>query len=175
MQDRVLLAYATKYGSTREVAERIGRIFREAGVPVEIKDVKTIKNLTGYSAVILGTAVFMHKVMPSAIRFIEKNRKTLQALPVAYFTLGVTMKTDNPANRASAEKYLEKLTDLKRPVSTGLFAGKLDYQKIGPFFRWSFQKDSTGLLSEGDFRDWNAIDSWARNVIPELTGTPDPA
>lgn len=171
MKDKVLIAYATKYGSTREVAERIGRVFGKEGIPNDVHDVKTVKNIDGYTAVVLGTAVFMNKLLSAAVRFADRNRRALQDMPVAYFTLGVTMKTDNPENREQATKYLERLCNIKTPVSMGLFAGKLDYRKIGAFFRWSFKKDTSGLLGEGDFRDWEIIKSWAKDIIPKLSVT----
>ena len=168
MENGVLIAYASKYGSTREVAEKIGEVVREEGMNADVRDVKTVKKMDGYRAVILGGPVIMNKLRPAVVKLAEKHRKALQDIPVAYFTLGVTMKTDNLENRVQATKYMEPLCEIREPVSLGLFAGKVDYASIGPLFRWSFQKDTSGMLNEGDFRDWNVIEQWARNLTQML-------
>jgi len=171
MKNGVLIAYTTKYGSTREVAQRIGSVFNEEGMGADVRDVKEIKKMDGYKAVILGGPIVMNKLRPAVIKLAHKYRNFLQKVPVAYFTLGVTMKTDNLENRVQATRYLDDLCKIREPVSLGLFAGKVDYSRIGPLFRWSFQKDTSGMLNEGDFRDWNVIEQWARNLVKLLPST----
>jgi menaquinone-dependent protoporphyrinogen oxidase len=168
MEKGVLIAYASKYGSTREVAQRIGDVFNEEGMAADVRDVKKVKKMDGYRAVILGGPILMNKLRPAVIKLAQKYRNFLQKVPVAYFSLGVTMKTDNLDSRVQSTRYLDDLCRIREPVSLGLFAGKVDYSKVNPLFRWAFQKDDSGMLNEGDFRNWDVIEQWARNLAQLL-------
>ena len=70
------------------------------------------------------------------------------------------MKKDTQENREKVKGFLEPLCKIKEPTNIGLFAGKLDYSRIGPIWRAIASKDETGLMEEGDFRDWEAIRKW---------------
>jgi menaquinone-dependent protoporphyrinogen oxidase len=159
-----LIAYASKYGSTGEIAEYIGQVLREAGDRVEVRRVQDVDDLSPYQSVIIGSATRMDKVLPDVLKFGQKHQAALRQLKTAYFVVGVTMKQDTPENRQKAEGFLTPLCQIKEPVSMGLFAGKLDYKKIGFFWRLLASKDKTGFMAEGDFRDWETIRAWALEV-----------
>jgi menaquinone-dependent protoporphyrinogen oxidase len=169
MKDNVLVAYASKCGSTREVAEAVGKVLAQAGAAVDVKRVQDAKDLKSYNAVLLGTALRMEKPLPEAVRFAKKHRAALCAVPVACFSVGLAMKQDTPENREKTKRILTPLLDeLQSPVSVGLFGGKLDYTTLPAVFRWMFSQDTSGELAEGDWRDWKAIDAWTKDLIPLL-------
>lgn len=166
MNKKVLVAYATKYGSTAEVAERIGQILSKQGITVAVSNVKDVRSITDYQAIILGGATRMDKILSDTIKFGRKFANKLQDRQTAFFLTGVTMKEDTAENRAKAHSFLQPLLDIKEPVSVGLFAGKLDYSKIGFVWKAIAAKDETGFMAEGDFRDWEKIEAWAHELIP---------
>ena len=82
---KILIAYASKFGTTGEVAEAIGEVLCQAGNTVETKWVKNVKDLNNYEAVIIGSAIRYDKWMSEAKEFVKANQKILQQLSVAYF------------------------------------------------------------------------------------------
>lgn len=165
---RILIAYASRCGSTGEVAEAIGQELSAAGAAVDVRLIDHVSDLSPYRAVLVGSAVRMQAVLPEAVDFVSLNRDALRSLPTAYFTVCLTMREDTPENRAKAAGFLQPLVDVKAPLSLGLFGGKIDYSTLEPFFRWSFEQDQTGEFVEGDYRDWDAIRGWATSLVPEL-------
>ncbi len=165
---KILIAYASQFGTTGEVAEAIGEVLCQAGSTVETKWVKNVKNLNNYDAVIIGSAIQYNKWMSEATEFVTAHQNILSKLPVAYFftCLELSQQTERAEKQAMA--YSDKLYTLVpqvKPLSVGGFAGVLDYSKMSFFLRLIFK----GILSilgvqEGDYRDWDAIRSWAKGM-----------
>ena len=74
---KVLVAYGSKYGSTAEIAEKIGQVFKNAGIGTEVLDVRKVRSLKEYDAVVLGSGVYIGKWLKPASVFIAKNEKVL--------------------------------------------------------------------------------------------------
>ena len=159
---RVLVTYATKAGSTGEVAEAIGQVLCEGGVAVDVKPVKEVGDVSGYGGVVVGSAIRMGRWLPEAINFVEAHTAALGSMPVAYFQVSGFLKEDTPENRQEAATYLGTVRALAAPVSEGLFAGKMDYSKLS-FFDRTIAK-MVGSV-EGDWRDWDAIRTWAGDLL----------
>ncbi|RJR21956.1 MAG: hypothetical protein C4582_07195 [Desulfobacteraceae bacterium] len=102
MSNKVLVAYASKSGSTREAAEAVGRVLQESGLEVEVYPVAQIKNVDPYQAVIIGSAVRVGRLLPEALKFAEKHAGELAHKKTAYFTVCMTMHEDTPKNRETA-------------------------------------------------------------------------
>jgi menaquinone-dependent protoporphyrinogen oxidase len=169
---RILVAYASRFGTTGGVAESIGQVFCEKGETVDIRHIKNIGDLSPYDAVIIGSAVRSSKWLPEAIQFVQDNRKSLSRIPVAYFLTCLAMARQEPSAQNTARTYmdtvLKEVPEIK-PVDTGVFGGVLDYQKMNFIMRAvmkSKMKDKG--ITAGDYRDWNRIRSWAKHVTPKL-------
>ncbi len=156
----VLVAYATKHGSTREVAADVARVLRQARLDVEIAPAREVKSLGRFSAVVLGGALYMGRWHKHARRLLERRRAELAALPVAVFALGPgsTKPEDIERARGELEKALAAAPEVK-PVSTAIFGGVIDPAKL----RFPFNK-----MNAVDARDWQAIQAWAEAVAHEL-------
>lgn len=157
----VLLAYATRFGSTQQVAETIAAALREAGLEVDIQPMQEIKALDRYDAVVLGAAIYNARWHPDAHRFLSQHQAILRQRPVAIFALG-PLTTDEAARRRSRrqlDKELVKYPWLK-PVALEVFVGKYDPSKPGMGF---FDR----LVPASDRREWDAIRAWA-NALPAL-------
>lgn len=166
MSKKVLVGYSTRYGSTGDVAETIARVVREAGIEVDVCQVRDIKSLTDYNAVILGAPLFMFHWHKDVLRFLSKHQRILLNLQVAIFALGPTHDPyDEQEWRNSwsqLNKELENYSWLK-PVEIEMFGGKYDPTKLKfPL------KMMAGSVPASDIRDEEAIQAWARKLIEKL-------
>lgn len=169
MAGKILVVYATKFGSTKEVAGRIGEMVKTKGIPVDVRKVSSVKDMSKYSAVIFGTPIRMGKPISEAMNFVKKHKEELNRLPVALFSIGLYMKENTKENREKAIQCLDPVLEIiKKPVSIGLFGGKLDYNTMPVILRWMFSKDTSGQFSEGDWRNWDSIASWVDEIVPAL-------
>ncbi len=166
MSKKVLVGYATRYGSTKEVAETIANSVRDAGFEVHICEVRDIKSLTDYNAVILGAPLFMFHWHKDVLRFLSKHQRILLNLQVAIFALGPTHDPyDEQEWRDSwsqLNKELENYSWLK-PVEIEMFGGKYDPTKLKfPL------KMMAGSVPASDIRDDEAIQGWAKKLTVKL-------
>ncbi len=171
MNKKCLVVYASEAGSTREVAEKVGQVLADKGLTVEVHPVNQVRNLAGYDAVVLGTPIRMFKPLGKMMSFAKRHQKELAKLPTAAFTVGLAMKDAATKGTADAEKYAAPfLALLSNRKSTALFAGKLDLNTLTPLFRMIMSKmTESDPSSIGDFRDWNAIQTWA-GTLPDSLG-----
>jgi menaquinone-dependent protoporphyrinogen oxidase len=169
MSQHILVAYATRAGSTREVAEAVAEVLRENGSDVDVRPVKEVSTLEGYDALVLGSAVRVGKLLPETLQFVQRFQQAMLALPTAYFVVCGTLKRDTPENRHTVLGYLEPLRQLKEPVNTGLFAGAMSFDTIPALLRPIFRRCLSPLgVTEGDWRDWPQIRAWAASVGAQL-------
>ncbi|MBN2273552.1 MAG: hypothetical protein JXR41_14705 [Bacteroidales bacterium] len=164
MNKKTLIAYAGNYDSTKEIAEHIAGIISEMGADVEVQSVEDTRNMESYDNLIIGSATRMDKLLGKTMRFARRRAEQIRKKTTAYFVTCLTMKNDTPENREKARSFLEPLCQIKKPVSMGLFGGKLEYNKVGFLGKTLSRQDKTGSLAEGDFRNWEQISAWAREV-----------
>ena len=163
--NKILVAYASKYGSTATVAEAIGQTFREEGAEVDVLPAKQVKNIAQYNAVVIGSGVYMGKWLKDSMRLIKQNKEVLNKMPVAYFEVCLAVREDTEANRKVAESYAIKAMALVKSVDLGIFAGVMDRKKVSFFHRLLLRFI---IVPNGDFRNWDAIKAWAKQVYPRL-------
>ena len=167
MSDSILVTYATRYGSTQEVAETIAATLREGGLAVDVQPAKQVRSLAGYGAVVLGAPLYMFDWLKEARDFVSSQRTTLEEMPVAVFALGPT--EDKDEDWTEARKQLDKVM-LKfpwlKPVAIELFGGKFDPTRL------TFPYNLIPALKQmpvSDIRDWDAIRAWAAGLTEKLT------
>lgn len=151
--DTVLVAYATKRGSTREVAFDVARVIRERGFEVEIYPAREVKKIDRYSAVVLGGALYMGRWHKDARKLLKRKRRELESVPLAVFAMG-PRRTDPEAierSRAQLTRALDAVSEV-RPFSTAIFGGVI--KKRGEIV---------------DARDWDVIQKWAEEVARGLS------
>jgi len=171
MTNKILVAYATRAGSTAEIADFVGKTMSKHGATVDVKPMKSVTNLTGYAAVVLGSGIRAGQPYPEIKNLVKQYKNELKTMPVALFVVCMTLKNDTPENRKIVDAYLNPLRRKIKPVDVGLFAGKMDYSKLGFFAR--FISKSIVKVPEGDFRNWNVIESWATALLSKLKGKPN--
>ena len=155
----ILLAYATRFGSTQEVAETIAASLRQAGLTVDIQPMQEVGTLANYDAVVIGAAIYNAKWHADAHHFVSLHQEALEQRPVVIFTLGPLSPSEAAKrnSRRQLDMELAKYPWLK-PVAVEIFAGKYDPSKPGLGF---FER----FLPARDYRNWDAIRAWA-NALP---------
>jgi menaquinone-dependent protoporphyrinogen oxidase len=164
MSDTILVAYATRQGSTQEVAEAIAETLREHWLEVDIQPVRNVRSLGGYRAVVLGAPFYMYHWHKDARHFLARNRVALTERPIAIFALG-PLHNDEKEFQTVREQLDKELT--KYPWLTiaacAIFGGKIDPAKLHfPFNR----------MPEGDIRDWTIIRAWASELAAKFQPAP---
>ncbi len=165
MEKRVLVTYASKYGSTGGVADAIGKELCSQGAAADVVFIKNAMNVGSYQGVVIGSAIYMGKWMSEATDFVKKNRDALSRVPVAYFLACMTLSQPTEKKQAEVLTYMDpilKAVPEIRPVGIGTFAGALDYNNLSFLNKTILKSKGT---PEGDFRDWNAIRAWAREPV----------
>ena len=165
MSKKILVAYASKCGSTGEVASAIGKTLAQAGARVDVMPLSKVTNLSDYQAVFVGSAIRMAKWLPEAANFVSENLAILQRVPTAYFTVCATMIEDTPAKRARAAGFIEPLRTVLTPAAEGYFAGKVDPNSLSFLENISLKAKD---VPQGDFRDWDKITSWAQTTYAQI-------
>jgi menaquinone-dependent protoporphyrinogen oxidase len=171
MNEKILVTYASRTGSTAEVAQAIGATLRESGTPVDVLPMQKVRDLSAYRAVIAGSAIRKSQWLPEAQQFVEKFHADLGRKPFATFTVCITLAMSNTAQYQSiVTKWIEPVRVRVAPVSQGLFAGRLDFSKLP--LNWDTfllrMAVALGIFPRGDRRDWNAIRAWAASTRPLL-------
>jgi menaquinone-dependent protoporphyrinogen oxidase len=169
--EKILVTYASRAGSTAEVAKAIGQTLREGGAQVDVRPMKEVEDLSPYRAVVAGSAIRGGKWLPEAMRFMHAHQVELTNRTCATFMVCITLGMRN------GEKYRDGLRDwmaesrsLARPVSEGMFAGMLDFSKVPLTFNTLLMRLMVmiGVFPRGDHRDWGAIRTWAESLVPLL-------
>lgn len=172
MSERILVTYASCTGSTIGVAEAIGKGLKSMDSVVDVRPMSEVRDVRGYDAVVVGSAVQGSKCLPEAVEFIQAHRKELLKKPFAAFCVCMTMALldEDKIEKAAVEKFLAPVRALVPTVSEGYFAGALDIDSMPGFWtRFAFRLSTLlGIWQEGDHRDWEAIDAWAHDLKHRL-------
>ena len=168
MNQNVLVTYASKYGATKEIAERIGEVLRQAGLPTDVYLVNGIRDLNPYKAVILGSAVYVGKWHKEAVEFLQTHEKILADRPVWLFSSGPTGEGD-PVELVEGKRLppdLQPAVNRIQPRDIAVIHGYINPDKINFIEKWAIK--SLVKKPFGDFRDWDAITSWATSIADAL-------
>jgi len=164
---QVLVAYATKYGATAEIAEKIGQVLCQAGLPADVLPADRAGDLSAYKAVVLGSAVYIGQWRKEAVRFLKANETALAGKLVWLFSSGPTGKGD-PVELVQGWRFpgkLQSIADRIGPRDVAVFHGAVDADKLNFIEKWMLKNVKAPI---GDFRDWEAITSWATAIAAEL-------
>lgn len=149
--EAALVAYATKGGSTREVAMAIAQTLRSRGLSVAVAEAAHVRErVKDYDLIVLGGAIYSGRWHRGAQRFLRRHRRELKTPAVAIFGMGPREDVQEAweTSRAQLQKALAKQPWL-HPVAVTVFGGVDPPKKRG----------------HRDLRDWNAIRAWAETLV----------
>jgi menaquinone-dependent protoporphyrinogen oxidase len=167
MQSSVLIAYATRSGSTGEVAEAIAAAMQEAGVPADVLPVSQVTSVAGREAVILGAPLYIGRFPKDFHEFIHLHHEALQGMHPWCFVLGPVQNKPEEFEgaRKQAERQLGRYGWL-RIAELQVFAGRWSTTNLP--FPFSLIRRIPGnplnKIPAEDIRDWAAIREWALAV-----------
>ncbi len=150
---RVLVAYATKHGSTAGIAQAIGDELGKMGLTTDVREVREVRDLAPYGAVILGSAIYMGKWRRDALRFGRRHESELQRHPVWLFGSG-------PRDKSAEEGEIPPV-----PAAAKLAAAIHARAHVTFGGNWPYDAKHDRY---GDFRNWDRIQGWARSIGEEL-------
>ncbi|MHB9033208.1 MAG: flavodoxin domain-containing protein [Anaerolineae bacterium] len=168
MNGKILVAYASQYGATKEIAERIGQVLRRAGLQADVASVDDVREVGSYKAVILGSGVYINSWPKKSAAFLRSNVRVLAERPVWLFSSGPTGK-GAPEDLLEGWRFPKELlpvADRIQPREIKVFHGNIDPSKLG--FLQKFLIKNVVKKPFGDFRDWGAITSWADQIAAGL-------
>lgn len=71
----VLVTYASRSGSTAEIAEEIGNTLQQNGMSVDVLPIIEVDNILPYNAIVVGSAIRQEHWLPEAMNFMQKHRQ----------------------------------------------------------------------------------------------------
>jgi len=165
---KILIAYASEYGSTVGVAKMIGKTLCSFDVRVDVKYIEHINNIEGYEQVIIGSPIQYDTWMDEAKTFVQTYKQELSVLNVSYFFTCLTLSQKSEKAIKQAQVYADDLELLCPEIklqSIGQFAGVLNFSKFPFSFRLLARVMFKVLgVKEGDYRDWDAIKKWSNKI-----------
>ncbi|QXW02985.1 MULTISPECIES: flavodoxin domain-containing protein [Rhodococcus] len=165
---RILIATASKHGSTAEIGEQLGRAItsglraRNIEPQVDVKKAHDVHTVDGYDAVVLGSAIYLGKWLKDATRLVDRDLDALQKRPVWLFSSGPITPGDNADNL--------KWINTPWAVEHHMFGGKLDPSVLSFTERIATR---AAKATEGDFRSPDDIAAWADSICSTLAAHPD--
>jgi menaquinone-dependent protoporphyrinogen oxidase len=171
MSDSILVTYASRYGSTQEVAEAVAATLRDSGLEADLQPMRNVGTLAGYRAVVLGMPLYIGRWHKDARRFLSLHQEALTQRPVAIFTLGPTQPDEKEWEgvQAQLDQELAKYPWLT-PVAQKLFGGKYDPAKLRFLDKLLATLPASPLhqMPASDVRDWTVIRAWASELAAKL-------
>lgn len=168
MNEKILVAYASKYGATKEIATRISEVLQKEGLPSEVLSADATVDPGEYRAVILGSAIYVGKWQNDAVNFLHANVDALARQPVWIFASGPTGEGD-PLELIEGKLLpakLESTIDQIHPREVTVFHGNINPEKVNSIEKWAVK--SLVKKPFGDYRDWKSIVDWGNKIADAL-------
>ncbi len=152
----LLVAYATKHGSTREVAEAVAGTLAEQGFCVDLRAATAVDGVAGYGAFVVGGALYTGRWHRDAVALVRRLAHDAPGVPVALFALGPRTLAPEELARSEAQlRHSLRRVSALLPVALRVFGGVVRPDAL----RFPFSR-----MPASDARDWDAVESWAREL-----------
>jgi menaquinone-dependent protoporphyrinogen oxidase len=162
---KILIVHASRYGSTADVAERVGVVLREVGHDVVVWTACEMPSPRNYALVVVGGAVHDGRAVGDLRRYVTQYRGELASKRVALFAVAGNLRDDTEENHRQAEAALLPLEQGLSCIARGSFAGVVNPRRMSlpARFRMRFMK-----AVPGDDRTWNDVRAWASALSVRL-------
>lgn len=165
---RILVAFASRHGSTQEIAERVGQVLVEVldeqdpDLRVDVLEVGGVLGCEDYDAVVVGSGIYLGHWLRPARRFLWSHAARLRQRPVWLFSSGPVGDTPEQAVE------LGELGELFGARDHRVFGGRLRVADLGIAERTVLRAVHA---TDGDYRDWAEVTAWAGQIADELLGS----
>ena len=159
----ILVAYASKHGSTQGIAERIAEQLRQLGKQAEARPVEAVEDPGSYEALVIGSAVYYGSWLKEATEWVHRNRAVLARRPVWLFSSGPLGTEVQDAEQQPKE--MAEFRETIAPRDQRIFFGALDPSRLSFAERMMVK---AVRAPAGDFRDWEAVEAWAASIARDL-------
>ena len=165
---RVLIGYASRFGSTRDIANRIANVVRTAdGSNVDVRPVDEISDFDPYDAVVFGSGVYDGSWTAEATELMRRHAAILARKPLWLFSVG-SFGDRHPIVGGLIKKEPKEISEFEHmlhPRDYRVFAGVIDLDHWPAWGRLLFK--ALGGHA-GDNRQRPDIDAWAEEIANEL-------
>ena len=168
---RILVTYATRFGSTHEIASAIAHELNNAGLEARADEASSGLVPDDYDGFVIGSPVYGGAWLPGAGMFAAIMAERMNGKPVALFSVGTTMVKNAELGSAEHSNFVEKLTTIApslNVISDTMFAGYFDRSNLS---WWMRIVDRIVSTPQGDHRDWVGIKAWAKSLAPQFAST----
>jgi menaquinone-dependent protoporphyrinogen oxidase len=188
----VQVVYATRHGGTAGIAQRIAHELRSAGAEVVATDASSRPDAGGFDGYVIGSGVYMGSWLKEGLQFLDQNASTLAERPVWLFSSGPLphssrpTEAEDPLTRAlgpedgpgsGGRKKIAVLSAAINAREHRVFLGAFDPNDPPRSIQERLVRmmpAARRVLPAGDFREWDAIEAWAREIAAELTAGTEP-
>jgi len=163
----ILVTYASKHGATAEISQAVARVLRSFELDVTARRVENIESLSEFDVVIMGSAIYLGEWIETSTEFLKTYQHDLKEKAVWLFISGPTGDGDpyNLLQGPLVPESVRELVDAIEPVEIKLFKGKIDLRRLPPAHRKIVKASN---VPRGDYRDWDAIQTWAELLARTL-------
>ncbi len=154
---KILIAYYSKTGNSKNAAQEIGKVLSLKGMQAEVLPFEKVGPLSDYQGVIIGAPINAMQWHPSADQFVLKNSGALQSIPTAFFSLSAFQNGQRPLLKKMLSHCFRKSRQLVSPVSTRVFPGIIPDST--PSFLYRLAKIDRSLA--GKAQDLESVNAWA--------------
>ena len=167
---RILVAYGTKYGSTAEIAARVGQRFTDAGFDTDVLQANSGIDITKYDGLVVGSPIYGGKWLADPTLILVVNHERLRTMPIVLFSVGMIDVKHPGKLRELHDAWVEEAfvqEDVRlNVIASGTFGGAY-WRRNLPF--WMRIVDSMFRFSpQGDYRQWDQIETWADETAQSL-------
>jgi menaquinone-dependent protoporphyrinogen oxidase len=185
---KVVVVYGSRHGGTRGIAERIGDVLQAEGAETVVSAAEHVApdDVRTADAFVVGSGVYMGSWLSEPLEFLRQREQLLAARPTWLFSSGplpgsskeqpdadpltnALGPADGPGS--GGRKKVDEVSAIIHPRDHRVFLGAFDPADPPRAMSERIVRmlpAARKVLPPGDFRDWDAIEAWAREIAAEL-------
>ena len=158
---RVLVAFASRHGSTREIAAALARGLTSHGLSASVVPVERRPDPTDFDAVVLGSAVYGGQWLEPAVRYAYETTNALRSRPTWLFSSGLATDSPRLPDGVTDAQWFSAAVGAR---GSRIFGGRLERRLLSAAERLVWD---AGAAMAGDFRNWPAVRAWSTEIAAE--------
>lgn len=172
----LLLAYATRKGSTQQTMELLGNRLALEGFDVVVQDCDQVTTVEPFDGIVLATAIYKGMWLPAAQTMLRRLKDQIGDKPLAVMVFCIRLLEPAGYAHVMNEYMPQDLLASFNIIGLEAFAGKLRATDIEWHERWTLairydgEWDPNQEFNE-DYRDWAKINRWIDMIAEQFKQT----